>query len=77
MRYTRPIMGGIREKAENVWSNPDTHFSSHPDPYSKGMGGATDQWRFIIGADVLGKTFQLSSIQEVQLDKYPSGRVKK
>ncbi|AHF07480.1 sporulation protein SpoIID [Desulfitobacterium metallireducens DSM 15288] len=69
--------GGYTEKAENVWSNPDTHFSSHPDPYSKGMGGATDQWRFIIGADVLGKTFQLSSIQEVQLDKYPSGRVKK
>jgi stage II sporulation protein D len=69
--------GGYTERAENVWSNSDPHFSSHPDPFSKGMGGAADQWRFIIGADILGNTFQLAPIQEVKLDKYPSGRVKK
>lgn len=69
--------GGFTEKAENVWSNRDPHFSSHPDPFSMGMGGAADQWRFIISADELGKTFQLDPIQEIQLDKYPSGRVKK
>jgi len=69
--------GGFTEKTENVWSNPDSHFSSHLDPFSQGMGGAADQWRYIIGADVLGKAFQLAPIQEIQLDKYLSGRVKK
>lgn len=68
--------GGFTEKAENVWGNPDPHFSAHPDPFSEGMGGAADQWRFIIGADVLGETFQLDPIQKIQLDKYPSGRIK-
>lgn len=69
--------GGYTEKAEHVWSNPDPHFSSHPDPFSIGMGGAADQWRFIVGADILGKAFQMAPIKEIQLDKYPSGRVKK
>lgn len=68
--------GGYTEKAENVWSNSDSHFSSHPDPYSKGMGGAADRWRFIIGADVLGKAFGLAPVQKIQLNTYPSGRVK-
>lgn len=69
--------GGYTEKAENVWSNSDSHFSSHSDPFSKGMGGAADQWHFIIGADVLGNAFQLAPIQEIHLDTYPSGRVRK
>lgn len=69
--------GGYTEKAENVWNNPDSHYSSHPDPFSNGIGGAADRWRFIIGADILGKAFQLAPLQMVQLDKYPSGRVKK
>lgn len=69
--------GGYTEKAEHVWSNPDSHFSSHPDPFSKGMGGAADQWRFIVGADILGSAFQMAPIKVIQLDKYPSGRVNK
>ncbi|WP_425807475.1 SpoIID/LytB domain-containing protein [Desulfitobacterium sp. Sab5] len=68
--------GGYTEKAENVWNNPDPHFSSHPDPFSKGMGGAADRWRFIIGADILGKSFGLDPVQKIQLSKYASGRVK-
>lgn len=68
--------GGYSEYAENVWSNQDPHFPSQPDPFSEGIGGAADRWRFIIGADYLGKTFEMAPITKVELDKFPSGRVK-
>lgn len=69
--------GGYSELAENVWSNKDPHFVSQPDPFSQGVGGPADRWRFIISGDVLGKTFGLGPIMKVNLDKLPSGRVKK
>jgi stage II sporulation protein D len=69
--------GGYTELAQNVWSNPDSHFSSKPDPFSDGIGGAADRWRFIIGGDFLGKAFEMGPIKKVALDKLPSGRVKK
>ncbi|WP_445900292.1 SpoIID/LytB domain-containing protein [Desulfitobacterium sp. THU1] len=69
--------GGYMELAENVWSNPDPHFVSQPDPFSAGIGGPADRWRFIVGADVLGKAFELGPIAKIDLDKLPSGRIKK
>lgn len=69
--------GGYTENAENVWGNPDPHFSSQPDPFSVGIGGAVDHWRFIVAADFLGKSFGMGPIKKVDLDKLPSGRVKK
>lgn len=69
--------GGYSEDARNVWGNSDRHYSSHPDPYSPGVGGAEDRWRFIIAAEVLGKTFGLGPVRKIELDKLPSGRVKK
>ena len=69
--------GGYSELAENVWSNPDPHFASQPDPFSQGIGGPADRWRFIIAADVLGQAFGLGPIAKLELDKLPSGRVKK
>ncbi|HHY26489.1 MAG TPA: SpoIID/LytB domain-containing protein [Desulfitobacterium dehalogenans] len=69
--------GGYTERAENVWSNPDPHFTSQPDPFSQGIGGPADRWRFIIGADVLGQAFEMGPIAKIELDKLPSGRVKK
>lgn len=69
--------GGFTELAENVWTNSDPHFISQPDPFSQGIGGPADRWRFIIGADVLGKAFEMGPIRKVELDKFPSGRVKK
>lgn len=69
--------GGYTERAENVWSNPDPHFTSQPDPFSQGIGGAADRWRFIIGGDILGRAFELGPIAKIELDKLPSGRVKK
>lgn len=69
--------GGYSELAENVWSNPDPHFISQPDPFSQGIGGPADRWEFIIGGDILGKAFEMGPIVKVELDKLPSGRVKK
>lgn len=69
--------GGYTELAENVWNNQDSHFSSQPDPFSDGIGGAADRWRFIIAADYLGKAFEMGPVKKVELDKLPSGRVKK
>ena len=69
--------GGYTELAENVWSNPDPHFISQPDPFSQGIGGPADRWRFIIGADILGQAFEMGPIAKIELDKLPSGRVKK
>jgi stage II sporulation protein D len=69
--------GGYTENAENVWGNPDSHFSSQPDPFSEGIGGAVDHWRFIVAADFLGKSFEMGPIRKLDLDKLPSGRVKK
>ena len=68
--------GGYTEDAKNVWGNADIHNVSHPDPYSQGVGGAADRWRFIISAPVLGSTFGLGPVRKIELDKYPSGRVK-
>ena len=69
--------GGYTELAENVWENSDPHFSSQPDPFSDGIGGAANRWRFIVGADFLGESFAMGPIKKVELDKLPSGRVKK
>lgn len=68
--------GGYTEDAKNVWGNADSHNVSHPDPYSQGVGGAEDHWRFIVSAPILGSTFGLGPIQNIDLDKFPSGRVK-
>lgn len=68
--------GGYTEDAKNVWRNADSHNVSHPDPYSQGVGGAEDHWRFIVSAPILGSTFGLGPIQNIDLDKFPSGRVK-
>jgi len=68
--------GGYTEDAKNVWGNSDINNVSHPDPYSLGVGGAANQWRFIASAPVLGSTFGLGPVQKVELDKFPSGRVK-
>lgn len=68
--------GGYTEDAENVWGNADIHNVSHPDPYSQGVGGAVNHWRFIVSAPHLGSTFGLGPVRNVKLDKLPSGRVK-
>ncbi len=68
--------GGYTEDAKNVWGKSDSNNVSHPDPYSQAVGGAANQWRFIVSAPVLGSTFGLGPVTKVELDKYPSGRVK-
>lgn len=68
--------GGYSEDAKNVWGNTDIHNISHPDPYSNGVGGAVNSWRFIVSAQLLGSKFGLGPVREVKLDKFPSGRVK-
>jgi len=68
--------GGYTEDAKNVWGNSDINNVSHPDPYSVGVGGAANQWRFIVSAPVLGSTFGLGPVQKINLEKFPSGRVK-
>ena len=68
--------GGYSEAAENVWLNKDNHYSAHPDQFSRGVGGATDQWRFIASAQAIGKSFGLGPVKQIELEKFPSGRVK-
>ncbi|MCB8818254.1 SpoIID/LytB domain-containing protein [Desulfosporosinus shakirovi] len=68
--------GGYAEDAKNVWGNTDIHNVSHPDPYSQGVGGAVNYWRFIVSARLLGSKFGLGPVRDVKLDKFPSGRVK-
>lgn len=68
--------GGYTEDAKNVWGKVDLNNVSHPDPYSEGVGGAADHWRFIVSAPVLGSTFGLGPVRKIELDKFPSGRVK-
>ena len=68
--------GGYTEDAQNVWGNADSNNVSRPDPYSLAIGGAADHWRFIVSAPVLGSTFGLGPVKNVELDKFPSGRVK-
>jgi len=68
--------GGYTEDAKNVWGNTDIHNVSHPDPYSQGIGGAVNYWRFIVSAPLLGSTFGLGPVRDIKLDKFPSGRVK-
>ncbi|WP_242822947.1 SpoIID/LytB domain-containing protein [Syntrophobotulus glycolicus] len=67
--------GGHTEVTENVWSNHDSHYESYADPYSRGIGGFTDSWFFLISAENLGKTYGLAPIKSVTLEKYDSGRV--
>lgn len=67
--------GGYTEDAKNVWGTTDIHNVSHPDPYSEGVGGAANYWRFIVSASLLGSTFGVGPVRNVQLDKFPSGRV--
>jgi len=69
--------GGYTEDAKNVWGNVDIHNVSQRDPFSNGVGGAVNHWRFIISAPVLGSTFGLGPVQNVELDKFSSGRVKR
>jgi len=68
--------GGQTEDAANVWGNKDPHYSAHPDYYSRGVGGPEDHWRFIISAPRLGSTFGLGPVDHIELEKYPSGRIK-
>jgi len=68
--------GGYTEDAKNVWGKSDINNVSHPDPFSQAVGGAANHWRFIVSAPVLGSTFGLGPVQNVELDKFPSGRVK-
>lgn len=68
--------GGYTEDAKNVWGNADIHNVSQPDPYSQGVGGPVNRWRFIVSAPVLGSAFGLGPVRNVILDKFPSGRVK-
>ncbi|EGW40398.1 SpoIID/LytB domain-containing protein [Desulfosporosinus sp. OT] len=68
--------GGYTEDAKNVWGTTDIHNVSHPDPYSEGVGGAVAHWRFIVSAPLLGSTFGVGPVRNVELDKFPSGRVK-
>ncbi|GAB6155303.1 SpoIID/LytB domain-containing protein [Desulfosporosinus burensis] len=68
--------GGYTEDANNVWGNTDIHNISHPDPYSQGVGGPVDHWRYIVSAPLLGSTFSLGPVRNIELDKFPSGRVK-
>ncbi len=68
--------GGYTEDAKNVWGKSDINNVAHPDPYSQAVGGAANHWRFIVSAPVLGSTFGLGPVQNVELDKFPSGRVK-
>lgn len=67
--------GGYTELTENVWTNHDPHYSSFPDPFSRGIGGYLDDWIFLISAEALGKAFELAPVRKVELDAYPSGRV--
>ncbi|WP_368294400.1 SpoIID/LytB domain-containing protein [Dehalobacter sp. TBBPA1] len=67
--------GGYMEAPQNVWQNQDAHYTSTPDPFSNGIGGYTDHWRFVIAADVLGEAFDLAPVRQVKLAKYVSGRV--
>jgi len=68
--------GGYTEDAINVWGKTDRNNVSHPDPFSQAVGGAANQWRFIVSAPVLGTTFGLGPVTKVDLEKYTSGRVK-
>jgi stage II sporulation protein D len=68
--------GGYTEDAKNVWGTSDINNVAHLDPYSEGVGGAADRWRFIVSAPFLGSTFGLGPVQNIELDKFPSGRVK-
>jgi stage II sporulation protein D len=68
--------GGYTEDAKNVWGDYDSHNVAHPDGFSDGIGGAADHWHFIISAPLLGSGFGLGPVQKVDLDKFPSGRVK-
>lgn len=75
--YYSSHSGGFTEDAQNVWGNKDVHHTSHSDYFSRGMGGALDDWRFIISAVNLGKKFGLGPVRKIELDKFLSGRVKK
>ena len=63
--------GGYTEDAKNVWGNSDIHNVSHPDPYSQGVGGAANHWRFIVSAPVLGSTFGLGPVKKLNLTNSP------
>lgn len=67
--------GGYSEETQNVWKNHDPHYISRPDPFSQGIGGYVDRWRFFIAADILGESFGLAPVREVKLSTYASGRV--
>lgn len=67
--------GGYSEETQNVWENHDSHYSSQPDPFSVGIGGCVNSWRFLILAEKLGETFDLAPVRNIVLNKYSSGRV--
>ncbi|RNC29699.1 MAG: Amidase enhancer [Candidatus Dichloromethanomonas elyunquensis] len=67
--------GGFSEEAQHVWQNSDPHYVSQPDPFSDGVGGYVNHWRFWVAADVLGNSFGLSTVKDVNLKRYLSGRV--
>ncbi len=67
--------GGHTEETQNVWKNHDPHYPSFADPFSVGVGGYVDNWKFYIAADELGKAFGLAPVRTVNLEKLASGRV--
>ena len=67
--------GGHTEETQNVWVVHDPHYPSFPDPFSVGVGGIVDSWKFRVAADVLGEAFDLAPIRRIVLDTLPSGRV--
>jgi len=68
--------GGSTEDSENVWGGVDPHLRGKLDPFSLGQGFLGDKWSFTVSAMALGKPLGLGPIVDIQLDKYPSGRVK-
>lgn len=67
--------GGYSELTQNVWENHDPHYATLPDPFSANIGGNVNEWHFYVAADVLGKSFGLAPVREVNVREYVSGRV--
>lgn len=68
--------GGHTEDSENVWGGIDPHLRGKEDPFSQGQGFLGDKWSFTVSAMALGKPLGLGPVVSVNLEKYPSGRVK-
>jgi stage II sporulation protein D len=65
--------GGYSEDPVHVWGNADKHYAAQPDPYSRGVGGAQDQWKFMVSAPQLGEVFGLQAIDHIEVESFASG----